>query len=128
MPRPLSLLFQGTVLTTLTSAAAFTVWTKHSQFEPIDPSTDPTVNSSLYRKYNPNQNPSLKDVCVRRIALIKIDPDLVKDADQGGSKLVDRFAQGVWGGFGKSYSHRRDGIVMFGRYLSTAVPLRRDKT
>lgn len=101
MPRPLSLFFQGTVLTTLTSAAAFTVWTKHSQFEPIDPSTDPTVNSSLYKKYNPNRNPALTDVCVRRIALVKIDPDLVWDFNEGGTKLVERFTQGVWGGFGK---------------------------
>lgn len=103
MPRPLSILFQGTILTTLTSAAAFTIWTKHSQFEPIDASTDPTVNSSLYKKYNPNRNPALTDVCVRRIALVKIDPDLVSDARLGGSKLVDRFTQGVWGGFGESY-------------------------
>lgn len=108
MPRPLSILVQGTILTTLTSAAAFTVWTKHSQFEPIDASTDTIVNSSLYKKYNPNQNPSVKDVCVRRIALIKIDPDLVKDAHDGGSKLVDRFTQGVWGGFGKFYSYRKN--------------------
>lgn len=105
MPRPLSILIQGTVLTTLTSVAAFQVWTKHSHFEPIDLSTDSTINSSLYNHYNPNHNPALRDVCVRRIALIKIDPDLVKDADQGGSKLVDRFAQGVWGGFGKSRLH-----------------------
>lgn len=103
MPRLASILLQGTVLTTITSAAAFQVWTKHSEFEPVDASTDSTINSSIYKKLNPNGNPILKDVCVRKIALIKIDPDLIKDCNAGGSKLVDRFTQGVWGGFGKSW-------------------------
>lgn len=104
MPRPLSVLIQSVVVTTLTSAAAFTVWTKHSQFEPFDAASDPTINSVFYKRYNPNKNPALTDVCVRKIALVKIDPELIKDAEQGGSKLIDRFAQGVWGGFGKSLS------------------------
>lgn len=101
MPRPLAVLFQGTLVTAFTSVGAFVVWTKHSHFEPIDPSNDSTINSSVYKKFNPNQNPALRDVCVRRIALIKIDHELVKDADEGGSKLLERFTQGVWGGFGK---------------------------
>lgn len=102
MPSRLSWFLQSTAVTTFTLIGGFYVWTKHSKFEPLDPSTDSTFKSSFFRRYNPNQNPTFHDVCVRRIALIKIDPALVKDAEKGGSKLVERFSQGVWGGFGKS--------------------------
>ena len=27
--------------------------------------------------------------------------DLVEDADKGGSKLIEEFTGGIWGGFGK---------------------------
>jgi len=100
MPSRFSLLLQGCAVTAVTASASFFIWTKHARFEPMDPSTDPTFKTLFYNKFNPNRNPTFHDVCVRRIAINKIDRALVKDANEGGDKLVTRFAQGVWGGFG----------------------------
>lgn len=89
------------IVTPLAVPTGLFIWTKHCKFEPMDPATDSTFHSTFYRRFNPNQNPAFYDVCVRRIPLTKLDPELAKDAEQGGSKLVERFAQGVWGGWGR---------------------------
>lgn len=36
----------------------------------------------------------------------KLDPELIKDANEGGDKLVTRFAQGVWGGWAYGFQRR----------------------
>lgn len=100
MPSKLSWLLQSTAVTGFTATTGFFVYTKHCHFEPMDPSKDATFNSRSYRQLNPSGNPTFHDVCVRRIPITKLDPDLAKDVERGGSKLVERFAQGVWGGFG----------------------------
>lgn len=102
MPSKLSWLLQVTGVTTFTATTGFFVYTKHCTFEPMDPATDPTFKSRSFKQLNPSGNRTFHDVCVRRIPLAKLDPDLSKNAGQGGSKLVERFAQGVWGGFGKN--------------------------
>jgi hypothetical protein len=60
------------------------------------PRTDPLIKSSHYQKYNPLDNPTTDDVCVRKVPLSKIHPKyLEKDG-----KLVEAFCAGVWGGAG----------------------------
>jgi hypothetical protein len=102
MPSRLSILLQGTAVSALTTVGAFFVWTKHCRFEEMDPATDPTFQSAFYRKFNATPNPTTHDVCVRRIPIFKLKRDLVDDAAKGGTKLVESFCQGVWGGFGRS--------------------------
>lgn len=106
---------QSTAVATATAAGSFLIWTKHDVFEPMDPSTDPTFKTQFFNRYNPNRNPTFHDVCVRRIPITKLDRDLAKDAGEGGDKLVTRFAQGVWGGFGfgiqrqyQAYKYKND--------------------
>ncbi|KAJ5700976.1 hypothetical protein N7493_012022 [Penicillium malachiteum] len=69
--------------------------TRNDVFEPMDAS-DPIFQSPFYKKYNPEQNPTLHDLCVRRIPLDKIKPELLEKK----GKLAEAFCAGVWGGMG----------------------------
>lgn len=60
------------------------------------PASDPIWSSSLYKKHNPSRNPATQDVCIKRIPLEKIRPELLqKDGD-----LALEFCRGVWSGWG----------------------------
>lgn len=61
---------------------------------PID---DPLWGSSVYARHNVHNNPTTQDVCIKRIPLGKVRPELLqKDGD-----LSLEFCRGVWGGWGK---------------------------
>lgn len=92
---------QGTGVSVFASIAAFVVWTKHIYWEDISPATDLIFRSNFYQKYNPSSNPALQDVCVRKIPAFKLKPELVQDAQAGGTKLVEHYCAGVWMGSGK---------------------------
>jgi len=103
MPSLLSKSLQGVGVLTFFSVTSFTVWTKHAHISsPADfnPSTDPLFRSEWYQRLNPRGHEATYDECVRRIGLQKIRPELVEDARAGGSKLVEEFVRGVWGGPG----------------------------
>jgi hypothetical protein len=100
MPSLTSKLLQGTAVTTSATIAAFFVWTKHCKFTDISPATDPIFQSAFYKKYNPSSNPTTHDLCIGKIPIFKLRPDLVEDAEKGGTKMVEAFCAGVWGGFG----------------------------
>jgi hypothetical protein len=51
MPSRVSKLLQGTAVASLTTVGAFFVWTKHCKFEELDPVTDPTFQTTFYRKF-----------------------------------------------------------------------------
>ena len=103
MPTSLrSKVLQGIAVGTLSSIGAFFVWTKHCKIEYLHPTSEPLFTNQWYKKLNVNANPTLHDECVRRLPLFKLKPELVEDAKNGGSKLVEGLSQGVWGGFGTS--------------------------
>ncbi|KIV92846.1 hypothetical protein PV10_04110 [Exophiala mesophila] len=107
MPTSLTSKFlQGVGVTTLSSIAGFFVWTKHIQVNDLNPVTDPVFATKWYKKLNANGNPTLHDEVVRRLPLWTLRPELVEDAKNGGSKLVEGFSQGVWGTFGYSIQRR----------------------
>ena len=60
------------------------------------PRTDYLFNTTWYARYNAENNPVLSDVCVRRVPLDQIQPDLLEKP----GKLVERYCAGVWGGIG----------------------------
>jgi len=60
------------------------------------PRTDYLYNTTWYARYNAENNPTLSDVCVRRVPLDQIQPDLLEKP----GKLVERYCAGVWGGIG----------------------------
>ncbi|TVY85530.1 hypothetical protein LSUE1_G000376 [Lachnellula suecica] len=94
------------------SAAGFAFWTRNAKFVPMS-STDAIFTSPAYIRNNPNKNPTTNDVCVRRVPLSKIKPQLLEKEGEG--KLVEAFCAGVWGGLdvdqadvvGKGYAYQR---------------------
>ncbi|KAH0840457.1 hypothetical protein AYO21_03093 [Fonsecaea monophora] len=102
-PSLLSKSLQAAGISTFAGVCAFAVWTKHCRFTPptqFNPATEPLFQSAWFRKFNPQNHEATYDECVRRIGLQKIKPELVEDARRGGTKLVEEFCRGVWGGPG----------------------------
>ncbi|KAJ5499388.1 hypothetical protein N7453_008439 [Penicillium expansum] len=90
-----SKLIKTTVAGSIASVGVFWGATRNDIFETMD-NSDPIFQSAFFKKFNPNNNPTLHDVCVRRIPLDKIQPSLVEEK----GKLVEAFCAGVWGGMG----------------------------
>src|SRR4051812_15008525 len=80
----------------LVAQTSFAIWTRNSPVHPLGPE-DPLLASAAYAHQNPNRNPQMKDVCVRRVPLDRIRPELLER--EGG--LVEAFCAGVWSGWGE---------------------------
>ena len=93
----LSKAVKATALGIATTTGAFFFVTRKSTFVPLLPTTDPIFLSSFYKKFNPDQNPTTHDLCVRRVPLSKIKPSLRRE----DGKLVEAFCAGVWSGIGR---------------------------
>ncbi|KAJ5432141.1 uncharacterized protein N7458_011297 [Penicillium daleae] len=91
----ISRVLKVTAAGTVASVGVFFGATRNDVFEPMD-TTDPIFSSPFFQKFNPERNPTLHDVCVRRIPLDKINPSLLEKK----GKLVEAFCAGVWGGMG----------------------------
>jgi len=62
------------------------------------PRDDALFSSASFAKYNRHRNSSTQDVCIKRIPLDKVKPELLqKEGD-----LVLEFCRGVWSGLGKN--------------------------
>lgn len=82
----------GTALFGYIGATTSVIWPL-----PLD---DPIFTSDVYNRYNPFHNPPTQDVCVKRIPLSKIRPELLqKEGD-----LAVEFCRGVWSGWGEFFS------------------------
>lgn len=63
------------------------------------PREDPIFSSKTFRRYNIHNNPVTQDVCIKRIPLNKVRPELLqKEGD-----LAVEFCRGVWAGWGESF-------------------------
>lgn len=102
-----SKLVKTTVAGSIASVGVFWGATRNDIFETMD-SSDPIFQSAFFKKFNPSNNPTLHDVCVRRIPLDKIQPSLIEEK----GKLVEAFCAGVWGGMGKSYPKETSLVTM----------------
>ncbi|KIW63000.1 hypothetical protein PV04_09883 [Phialophora macrospora] len=78
------------------TVGAFQWWTHDCRFVPYDPSNDALSGSTFYHRFNPNQNPTFHDLCVRKIPLNKLDPNLLRDYEEGGTKLIEAFCAAIW--------------------------------
>ncbi|CAK7201030.1 hypothetical protein SEUCBS139899_003731 [Sporothrix eucalyptigena] len=90
-------LVRTTVLTGLlgTSTAAAYLAARNPVISPLA-AADPVWSSSVYKRQNPSRNPTTQDICIKRLPLSKIKPELLKkDGD-----LALEFCRGVWGGLG----------------------------
>lgn len=93
---------KATVVTALTGASCFALWTRKCRWPLIDESTDSILTSVHFLKFNPLRNPTLLDNCVQRVPLSEIPQDLVQDLEQGGTRLIERFSGSIWGSSGES--------------------------
>ncbi|KAK4098737.1 hypothetical protein N658DRAFT_431423 [Parathielavia hyrcaniae] len=57
---------------------------------------DTLWRSKSYAAYNPHGNPSTQDICIKRVPLSKIKPELLEREGD----LALEFCRGVWGGLG----------------------------
>ncbi|KAK3376781.1 hypothetical protein B0T24DRAFT_677644 [Lasiosphaeria ovina] len=63
------------------------------------PRDDALFRSATFAKYNVHRNPSTQDICVKRIPLNKIRPELLENEGD----LVLEFCRGVWSGLGNRF-------------------------
>ncbi|KAF5019321.1 hypothetical protein F66182_8678 [Fusarium sp. NRRL 66182] len=88
-----------TLLGTSTTAAYLAA--KNPVISPL-PSNDPIWSTRLFRRGNPNGNPSTQDVCIKRVPFSKIRPELLsKESD-----LTLEFCRGLWSGWGYAIQRR----------------------
>jgi hypothetical protein len=129
MIRGLKATLKVAVCGTGASLGAFFFATRKNVFVPLEP-TDAIFHHHLLRKLNPSSNPTMHDICVRRIPISDIRPELL-DKEEG---LVEAFCAGVWSGWGESWVfsrlplkltsiHRIQGAT---RHLSKDIPRRLD--
>ncbi|KAK6441833.1 hypothetical protein LTR95_001942 [Oleoguttula sp. CCFEE 5521] len=85
----------------LAAAGTFVAFTRKSRIENIPP-TDYIFNSTLFRRYNPKNSPVTQDICIRRVPLASIKPELL----EAEGKLAEAFCAGVWSGIGFRYQRR----------------------
>lgn len=100
-------LFQLAKYATVTSAGgallglgSWKIWSRHAYFEHFTPDTDSLFHIPLMKSINPHNNPTLDDSCVYSVPISNIKTELLEDHRRGGPKLVNSFAQGMWGGYG----------------------------
>lgn len=62
------------------------------------PEDDPLWRSKSYAKYNSHRNASTQDICIKRVPLGRIKPELL----QHEGDLALEFCRGVWSGLGKA--------------------------
>lgn len=78
----------------------YVLLTRKNKIQPVSPS-DYIYNTTLFARYNPNNTPATNDVCIRKVPLKKIKPELLEAAEKGETTLVERFCAGVWSGWGE---------------------------
>ncbi|KAI9700473.1 MAG: hypothetical protein M1820_006772 [Bogoriella megaspora] len=99
----------------LATVGTFIALTRRSGFVQMS-KTDEIFSNVFYLRNNPNANPTTHDLCVRRVPLDKIRPELLEDG-----KLVEAFCAGIWSGFG--YTVQRKYLERKYRSPSTAHQL-----
>lgn len=90
-------IIKRTIYTTVLTGTAFVGYVAGSTsiICPL-PRDDPLLSSSIYKRHNPLNNPATQDVCIKRIPLSKVRPELL---DKEGDLVVE-FCRGIWAGWG----------------------------
>lgn len=92
------------------AAGGFAFWTRNSIFVPLSP-TDAIFSSPAYLRNNPSKNPATQDLCVKKVPLSKIKPQLLEKE----GKLIEAFCAGVWSGLGMLLFH--GGLSLAGQWM-----------
>ncbi|KAI5287239.1 hypothetical protein KEM54_006129 [Ascosphaera aggregata] len=75
------------------------IFGKDTKFVPMSREDDYLWNSTYYKKFNPKDNATTHDLCIRRVPLENLDKNLLKDE----AKLTEQFCASVWGGLGYAF-------------------------
>ncbi|THX61105.1 hypothetical protein D6D06_00857 [Aureobasidium pullulans] len=86
---------------TVAGAGGWALYTRKSSFVPMS-SNDYIYNTTFFARNNPDQNPTMSDLCVRKVPLSQIKPEYLEKE----GKLVEKFCAGVWGGLGYAYQRQ----------------------
>lgn len=87
--------------TSLAAASTFVALTRKNRIVPVNP-TDYIFNSTSYARNNPNNAPVTQDLCLRKVPLDQLKPELLEKE----GKLVEAFCAGLWSGVGYAYQRR----------------------
>lgn len=98
--RRLSTVVGAAVVTGIGGWGTFWFSTRHAVFRPLL-DDDPLVQSHFHQAFNPHHNQALSDIYSSTIRVEDLDPKLVDDFRNGGSKLIERYCQGIFGRWGK---------------------------
>ncbi|KAK4148979.1 hypothetical protein C8A00DRAFT_19280 [Chaetomidium leptoderma] len=79
---------------------ALYLWTSKCRFEPFGPENSTLFQHPTLKIINPRNNPSSHDCCVRAVPFAQVRPELLEDARRGGTRMVEAFSAGMWGGYG----------------------------
>ncbi|OBS28433.1 hypothetical protein FPOA_02371 [Fusarium poae] len=91
----------------ITGAGTFHLVTRRCYFEALGPENGRSLfEHPLLTQINPWNKPGSSDSCVREVPFDKLDKALIEDAKNGGTKLIERFIAGMWGGFGYGIQRR----------------------
>lgn len=85
----------------LGAAIIFVTSTRRSKIYPVG-TDDYIFNTTQYARLNANNAPYSHDICVRKVPLGTIKPELLEKE----GRLVEAFSQGVWGGSGYAIQRR----------------------
>ncbi|KAI8656348.1 hypothetical protein NCS56_01238600 [Fusarium sp. Ph1] len=105
--RHLSQVAKTAVGLSATGATGFYLWTRNCYFEPFGPElNEPLFRHPMLKQLNPWNKPISFDSCVREVSFDNLDDSLLEDARQGGTKLIERFSEGMWGGYAYAIQRR----------------------
>ncbi|OJJ45976.1 hypothetical protein ASPZODRAFT_67376 [Penicilliopsis zonata CBS 506.65] len=98
MPLLRSLVLRGLPLSVVLATGTFFYTIRHTEKVPLTSGID-TFTSQYYTQYNPNNNPAIYDLHIRRIPISQVDPTLL----QHNERLLERYCGGVWAGLGFAF-------------------------
>ncbi|KAF4982578.1 hypothetical protein FZEAL_1810 [Fusarium zealandicum] len=105
--RRLGLVAKTAAGVSMTGAGGFYLWTRNCHFEPFGPEFNgPLFRHPIMKQINPWNKPASYDLGVLVVSFDELDDGLVEDATQGGTRLIEMFAEGMWGGYGYAIQRR----------------------
>ncbi|CAH0043481.1 unnamed protein product [Clonostachys solani] len=84
------------IVTGIGGWGSFWFSTRHAVFRPL-PDHDPLVQGHFHQAFNPHNNQALSDIYASTVRVEDLDRKLVDDFRNGGSKLIERYCQGIFG-------------------------------
>ncbi|GAM90877.1 hypothetical protein ANO11243_089230 [Dothideomycetidae sp. 11243] len=85
----------------LAGAGALAWTTRKSQMMAL-PSNDYIFHTTFYNRLNPKSNPTMADVCVRKVPITDINPEYLTPE----GKLAEKFCAGIWSTIGFAFQRR----------------------